>query len=178
MALSWETDGRPSDQGHLLKLFPLKLGHTDRARGGYGHYHLRCWIITPVQGNLYLSDSLKCKSWKKGDEGMETQPRTGGFISLSRLPAFWRGARNAVGCEMFLFRFIGFVQPSPNRGCHFQGGKSGVLCSEHLRGTVAGKGSFPVALTELDVAGFIYIFFLKKLFFFFKQYKLICWLEL
>lgn len=33
----------------------------------------------PVEGNLYLSDSLKCKSWKKEDEGTEAQPRSGGF---------------------------------------------------------------------------------------------------
>lgn len=30
----------------------------------------------PVKSNLYLSDSLKCKSWKKEDEGMEAQPST------------------------------------------------------------------------------------------------------
>lgn len=35
--------------------------------------------MTPVEGNLYLSDSLKCKSWKKEDEGTEAQPRSGGF---------------------------------------------------------------------------------------------------
>lgn len=80
--------------------------------------------------------------------------RDGGSAQhLSRLPAFWGEARNAVGCEMFLFRFIGFVQPSPNRGCHFQRGRMGGLCSEHLCGTVAGKGSFPVVSRELNVAG-------------------------
>lgn len=64
-----------------------------------------------------------------------------------------------MGCEMFLFRFIRFVQPSPNRGCHLQGGKMGGLCSEHLCGTVGGKGSFLVVLRELNVAGCSFFFF-------------------
>jgi len=33
----------------------------------------------PVKGNLYFSDSLTCKSWKKEDEGTEAQPETGGM---------------------------------------------------------------------------------------------------
>lgn len=103
-------------------------------------------MIMPVTGNLSLSDSLKCKSWKKEDRGQRLNPGPEGLISLSQLPAFWWGARNAVGCEMFLFRFSGFVQPSPNRGCHFQRGEMGGLCWKHLCGTVVGAGSFLAAL--------------------------------
>lgn len=51
-----------------------------------------------------------------------------------------------MGCEMFLFLFIRFVQPSLNRGCHFQRGEMGGLCLEHLCGTVVGKGSFLAVL--------------------------------
>lgn len=53
----------------------------------------------------------------------------------------------------------------------------GGLCSEHLCGTVGGKGSFLVVLRELNVAGCSFFFFfffpLKKLFFFAVQTDLL-----
>lgn len=66
-----------------------------------------------------------------------------------------------MGCEMFLFRFIGFVQPSPNRGCRFQRGEMGGLCLEHLCGTVAREGSFLAVLRAklyLMFEGVVFVF--------------------
>lgn len=79
---------------------------------------------------------------------------------------------------MFLFCFIGFVQPSPNRGCHFQRGKIGGPRFEHLCGTIAVKGPFLVVLREVNDAGGGF-FPLKKafFFFFFRHLRQLCWLE-
>lgn len=98
-------------------------------------------------------------------------PGTGGLISFSWLPAFRRGARQAVGCEMVWFCFIGVVQPSPNQGPRFQGGMTRGLCFEHLCGTTARKASFPAVLRE------IYLFIYLSQGGSFLSSTKICWLE-
>lgn len=101
-------------------------------------------------GVFPIALSAKAASSKRRGRSGWAQPRDRGFESCW-LPACWRGARSAAGCEVFLFRFVRFVQPSPSRGCHFQGGKIWRPCAEHLCVTIARMGSFPAALRGLRV---------------------------